>query len=75
MGLGCLADLEEIVATSDRLQSVALFEKAIGSARRYYSNMHVYPYTYLGGFYYRKGCFKQALWNWAQAAEVISKYV
>jgi menin len=75
MALGNLGDLEEICPTPCRPSCVALFHKAVESSRHYYKNMHVYPYIYLGGYYYRKGYFRQAICSWAQAATVIAKYV
>ncbi|ELT99454.1 hypothetical protein CAPTEDRAFT_23022, partial [Capitella teleta] len=74
MALGNLGDLEEICPTPCRPSCVALFHKAVESSRQYYSNMHVYPYIYLGGYYYRKGYFRQAICSWAQAATVITKF-
>jgi len=52
-----------------------LYRKAIESARINYANMHVYPYTYLGHYYYRNRHFKEALEAWADASDVISKLV
>ena len=73
MGLGNLGDLEEITPTPGRPSALMIFRKAIESNRQYYHNFHVYPYTYLGGYYYRKGQFKEALRYWAAAAQAISQ--
>ena len=73
MALGNLGDLEEICPTPGRPSCVALFRSAIESAIRFYGNMHVYPYTYLGGYFYRKGLYREAIYSWAQAAQVIAK--
>ncbi len=73
MAIGNLADLEEITPTSTRPEPVVLFNKAINAARQFYDNHHVYPFTYLGGFYYRKRNYKEAVRNWSEAATVIKK--
>ena len=73
MAIGSLADLEEISPVDGRPSSLELFQKAIQSAQTYYDNAHVYPFTYLGGFHYRHGNYKQALVNWAAAAQVIAR--
>ena len=75
MALGNLGDLEEIAPTLHRPAPVRLFHKAIQSTRQFYNNQHVYPYTYLGGYYYRKGMFKEAIRYWAGAAQAISRLV
>lgn len=69
-----IGDMEEICPTPGRPSPEVLFEESIVSAKTYYDNMHVYPYTYLAGYYYRKRRFKEALSAWAQASQVISKY-
>lgn len=73
MAIGNLGDLEEISPTDRRPSPVVLFTKAIDSSVRHYEDHHVYPYTYLGGYYYRKGLYKEALRNWAEAANAIKK--
>ncbi|KAI8484751.1 Menin [Branchiostoma belcheri] len=74
MALGNLADLEEIDPTPDKPPPIQLFHEGIHAGKVYYNNQHVYPYTYLGGHYYRRGQFKDALHCWAQAANVIRSY-
>lgn len=74
MGLGCLGELEEVSATKGRPTAVDLYTTAVASARRNYKNHHVYPYTYEGGYYYRKEKYKEALAAWANAGDVIRLY-
>lgn len=73
MALGNLGDLEEISPTPGRPSPMLLFRRAIESCRRYYNNMHVYPYTYLGSYFYRRRMYKEAICSWAEAANVIRK--
>ena len=75
MAIGNLGDLEEIVSTPGRPPPASLFQEAIESSKRHYQNMHVYPYTYFGGYLYRKGLYKDALRCWADAGTVISRSV
>ena len=75
MALGNLGDCEEICETPGRPPPIDLFREAIDSAVKFYDNYHVYPYTYLGGHYYRKGEYKQAIEAWAEASSVIKKFV
>ncbi|XP_046388544.1 menin [Ischnura elegans] len=74
MALGNLGDLEEIAPTSGRPPCSSLFDEAVNSARLYYNNQHVYPYTYQGGYFYRSGMYKEAFESWANAADVIRQY-
>ncbi|XP_071454833.1 menin [Hetaerina americana] len=74
MALGNLGDLEEIAPTSGRPPCSVLFEEAVNSARLYYNNQHVYPYTYQGGYFYRSSMYKEAFESWANAADVIRQY-
>ncbi|OWF51452.1 menin-like [Mizuhopecten yessoensis] len=74
MALGNLGDLEEISPTPERPQPIDLFNEAIQSALEHYNNQHVYPYTYLGGYLYRKGHHKKALQAWADAADTVRNY-
>lgn len=55
----------------NRIPCSTLFEEAIYSARTYYSNQHVYPYTYQGGYFYRNKMYKEAFESWANASDVI----
>ena len=62
MALGYLGDLEDICSPSHpRKEPMQLFKEAIESSKRYYNDSHVYPYTYLGGYFFRLGHFKDAL--------------
>merc|ERR1711963_1378953 len=71
MALGNLGDLEEICPSVGRPPCLRLFEEAIDVNRRFYNNHHVYPYTYLAGYYYRTKEYNKALETWANAADVI----
>lgn len=73
MALGNLGDLEEISPTPGRPPPLVIFQEAIGSAIKYYDNHHVYPYTYLGGYLYRKRRYKEAIKCWAEASNSIRK--
>ena len=75
MALGNLGDCEEICETPGRPPPITLFHEAIESAKTNYDNYHVYPYTYLGGHYYRKGEYREAIQAWADASSVIKKFV
>lgn len=74
MAIGNLGDLEEISAKDGRIPCKKLFEEAISSARSYYNNQHVYPYTYQGGYFYRNKMYKEAFESWANASDVIRQY-
>lgn len=69
--LGNLSDLEEVSPTPGRPPCSTLFQEAAMSARTYYKNQHVYPYTYQGGYFYRHKMYKEAFGSWANAADVI----
>ena len=71
MALGNLAELEENNPSENRPSPFGIFTKAVSSSQHYYSNHHVYPYTYMGGYCYRKKLYKEALKNWASASSVI----
>ncbi|GAB0092231.1 Menin [Sergentomyia squamirostris] len=75
MGLGSLGELEEMCQTSTRPASEELYEESVQSARKFYKNYHVYPYTYQGGYYYRKNLYKNAFSSWANAGDVIRLYI
>ncbi|XP_055709384.1 menin isoform X2 [Phlebotomus papatasi] len=75
MGLGSLGELEEMCQTDKRPASEELYEESVRSARTYYKNYHVYPYTYQGGYYYRKNLYKNAFASWANAGDVIRLYI
>jgi menin len=73
MSLGTLGDLEEVTPSVGRPNSLLLFTTGVESSRVNYDNTHVYPYTYLGNYYYRCCDYKEALRSWANAARVISR--
>lgn len=72
MAIGNLGDLEEISPQEGRVPCDELFKEAVSSARTYYNNQHVYPYTYQGGYLYRNKMYKEAFESWANASDVIS---
>ena len=73
MAIGNLGELEEISNMSGRPSPLELFHQAVCAAKLHYGNLHVYPYTYLAGYYYRKGQYKKAICTWTEAANVIRK--
>ncbi|XP_011189569.2 menin [Zeugodacus cucurbitae] len=74
MALGTLGELEEISPTPKRISCEQLYKEAIQSARKFYRNHHVYPYTYQGNFYNRLLKYREAFAAWANAADVIRLY-
>ncbi|XP_055386137.1 menin [Condylostylus longicornis] len=74
MSLGNLGELEEVSATYKRPNCEEIYKEAIKSARKYYENHHVYPYTYQGNYYYRQMNYRQAFASWANASDVIRLY-
>ncbi|XP_012161606.1 menin isoform X2 [Ceratitis capitata] len=74
MALGTLGELEEISPTPKRITCEQLYKEAIQSARNFYRNHHVYPYTYQGNFYNRLLKYREAFAAWANAADVIRLY-
>lgn len=70
--VGNLAELEEIRAMG-RVSCESLLKQGVLSAKRYYNNMHVYPYTYQAGYYYRIARYKEAITAWANATDVIKQ--
>jgi menin len=66
MAIGNLGDLEDIFPSlTPRKSPIELFYEAINVAKKTYADSHVYPYTYLAGYLYRNGRFKEALQTWA----------
>ncbi|XP_055840071.1 menin isoform X2 [Episyrphus balteatus] len=74
MALGNLGELEEVSPTIGRKSCEALYIEAIQSAKVFYNNHHVYPYTYQGTYYYRLGKYREAFRSWANAGDVIRLY-
>lgn len=67
MAMGNLGDLEEIAPSlSSRKSPIELFYEAVDISKSIYADTHVYPYTYLAGYLYRNGRFKEALQQWAE---------
>lgn len=73
LALSNLGDLESIDPTPDRPTTLELFEEAIQAGKEFYSDHHVYPYTYLGGHLYRQKQYKRAMQYWAEGAKVLSQ--
>lgn len=63
--------LEENGSRPLRPDSATLYIQAIRSARTYYDDRHVYPYTFQGGYYHRHKMYKEAFNAWACAGDVI----
>uniref|UniRef100_A0A182IN88 Menin n=1 Tax=Anopheles atroparvus TaxID=41427 RepID=A0A182IN88_ANOAO len=74
MALGCLGELEEVEPTPGRKSCEELYNESVRSAQTYYRNHHVYPYTYQGGYYYRKNMYREAFSSWADSSDVIRLY-
>ncbi|XP_053697759.1 menin [Sabethes cyaneus] len=74
MALGCLGELEEVSPTNGRKSCEELYTESVRSAQTYYKNHHVYPYTYQGGFYYRRNMYREAFASWADSSDVIRLY-
>lgn len=73
MALGNLADQEEISPSPGRPPCKQIFEEAISVAKEVYNDQHIYPYTYLGGYYHRKKLYLDAIKCWIKAAHVAGK--
>lgn len=63
-------DVDEVTSLPD---ASAIYHQAIRSARTYYEDRHVYPYTFQGGYYHRHKMYKEAFNAWACAGDVIRK--
>uniref|UniRef100_A0A8D8H148 Menin n=2 Tax=Culex pipiens TaxID=7175 RepID=A0A8D8H148_CULPI len=74
MALGCLGELEEVSPTAGRRSCEDLYNESVRSAQICYKNHHVYPYTYQGGFYYRRNKYREAFASWADSSDVIRLY-
>uniref|UniRef100_A0A182MMY8 Menin n=1 Tax=Anopheles culicifacies TaxID=139723 RepID=A0A182MMY8_9DIPT len=74
MALGCLGELEEVQPTVGRKSCEELYNESVRSAQTFYRNHHVYPYTYQGGYYYRKNMYREAFASWADSSDVIRLY-
>lgn len=75
MSLGNLGELESICPTPKApLTPHELFNLGIQISRVEYNDSHVYPYSYLASFFYKRGRYKEALETWADASAVMTKY-
>ena len=74
MAICNLADLEEIERSRNSISIEELYEKAIRISETDYSGFHVYPYTYYGGYLFRKGIYGQATELWSKASAAASRY-
>lgn len=74
LGLGNLGDLEEISPTANRPGAEEILKEGIRVNQTIYKDQHVYPYTYLAGFYHRQKQFMKAMEYWVKAAHVAGKY-
>ena len=68
---GNLGDLEEINPSIGRMPCLKMYKEAVAVNKTVYSNHHVYPHTYLAGYFYRMKKYSEALEAWANAADVI----
>ena len=73
LGLGNLGDLEEISPTANRPGAEEILKEGIRVNQTIYKDQHVYPYTYLAGFYHRQKQFMKAMEYWVKAAHVAGK--
>lgn len=74
MAMGTLADLEDQEPMTGKESPLSIHLKAVESAKKYYNNEHIYPFMYLGGYYYRHRNVQEALGAWAEAASVMQDY-
>ncbi|XP_068730019.1 menin-like [Montipora capricornis] len=74
LGLGNLGDLEEVTPTANRPAAEEILKEGIRVNQSIYKDQHVYPYTYLGGFYYRQKQVMKAMEYWVKGAHVAGKY-
>lgn len=74
LALGNLGDLQEISPTPGRPTAEEILKEGIKVNQILYKDQHIYPYTYLGGFYYRQKQYMKAIDCWVKAAYVAGKY-
>ncbi|XP_004925537.1 menin [Bombyx mori] len=68
-------DISNVQMDNTQRPDVAgLYAQAIKSAKTYYDDRHVYPYTLQGGYYHRQKMYKEAFHAWASAGDVIRHY-
>lgn len=75
LALGNLGDLEEISPTPGHPSAEDILKEGIRVGQSLYKDYHVYPYTYLAGYYYRQKQYLKAMDHWVKAAYVAGKYV
>lgn len=69
-------DISNVQMDNTQRPDVAgLYAQAIKSAKTYYDDRHVYPYTLQGGYYHRQKMYKEAFHAWASAGDVIRQFV
>ena len=73
LGLGNLGDLQEISPTPGCPSAEEIFKEGIRVNQTFYKDQHVYPYTYLAGYYYRQKQYLKAVESWVKAAYVAGK--
>lgn len=73
LALGNLGDLQEISPTPGRPPAEEILKEGIKVNQILYKDQHIYPYTYLGGFYYRQKQYRKAIDCWVKAAYVAGK--
>lgn len=74
LALGNLGDLQEITLTPGRPSAEEILKEGIKVNQTLYKDQHIYPYTYLGGYYYRQKQYLKAIECWVKAAYVAGKY-
>ena len=73
LALGNLGDLQEITLTPGRPSAEEILKEGIRVNQTLYKDQHIYPYTYLGGYYYRQKHYVKAIECWVKAAYVAGK--
>ena len=73
LALGNLGDLQEISLTPGRPSAEEILKEGIKVNQTLYRDQHIYPYTYLGGYYYRQKQYLKAIDCWVKAAYVAGK--
>lgn len=75
MSLGTLGELEDISQTPNApLSPYQLFILGVEISRREYNDAHVYPYSYLASFLYKRFRYKEALETWTDSSAVLKGY-
>ena len=78
LALATLADVTELAARggrrANRKRVARLYVESIASAVTHFADHHIYPYLCLAGFAFRSGRWSEALFQWREAARVLSRY-